>query len=568
MGALALALAVLAAGPALGQEQAPVQVQTLTAPDLFSAGAPDDDLPSDLWKGSSAALARKVIPQVASQPLSPAAAALARHVLGASASAPDGAGDDAELAGRRALALLALGDTDVVESITARTPSLSQKALLSQAAAEAALIKGEEDKACGIGDALAQGRGQVYWLRLRTFCQARAGQTAPAQLTLELANQQGRDPDFSRLMAAMLAGGDGGSPVLDNGLDFALSKRVASGWAQALVNAPAPIAVAAAKDAALPPDARLVAAARAARAGFIVPAAYDAAPLAPPTQAPVAAAPTAPPTGSAQDASAQDVSAQAAPATPTALDPLANLATANQPGAAGEGALVQIAAGANDMTLKEQALIELLKRARSWNEFQTLARLAEPGIKTLLAAQAVLREPVLFAQAAAAAGDAVSAKAARGQAGQLAPPPASIDLELLDALIAAASRKPDAATVQALDGELARPDGAGRDRAGKALALLAAEGAELGPQARLDLSGADLGALPAAGRLQALELSAGAGRTGDVALYVLSLVMDAGQDGLTPAARAEVVHALRQAGLKADAQAFAVEGLLGLQTRP
>jgi hypothetical protein len=511
---------------AAGSASAQVQVQNLAAPDLFSVGS--SDLPAGLWKGSSAALARRVIPELAARPLTPAAAALARHVLGASANAPDGAGDDAELAGQRTQALLALGDIDTVALIGERTPGLPQRPALSQALALADLARGQEDQACAIGEGLAEGRDGGFWLRLRAFCQARAGQAAPAQLTLDLAGQQGRSADYERLMAAFLAGKDAEAPALDNGLDYALSRHVSAGWSQGLAAAAPPVAVAVARDPAAAPSVRLEAAARAARAGIVVADAYGA--LQPPP---------------------------------------ADLTAADQPGAAGEGALAVLARTTGDLSLKEAAVMALLKRAQDGPGFQALARLVQPQIGQLIGAGAVLRRPALIALAAAAAGDGVSAKAARAQLeAKDAARPLPLDLALLDALIAVASGQPDAAAVDEVDRQYSASDAAGRARAGAAIALLAALGASVGPQARLDLSASDIGASSAAGRLRALGLSAADGRVGDVALYALAISADAGVTGPSPADRAAIVEALRLAGLKADAQAMAIEGLVALQARP
>ncbi len=289
-------MAALLAAPCA---QAQVQVQSLAAPDLFSVGAEHSDLPPGLWQGSSAALARLVLPELAQRPLTPAAAALARHVLSAPAMAPDGAGDDADLAGARAQALLALGALDVVAAILDRTPDLQRRPALSQAAAQAALIRGQDDQACATGDGLAQDRDRGFWVRLRAYCQARAGQAAAAQLTLELAAQQAHDAQFERLMAALLAGKDAGAPALDNGLDLAISRRASVAWTQGMAGAATPVAVFIARDPGAPAAMRLEAAARAARLGLAVPEAYAA-------------------------------------IQPAATD----VAGADQPGAAGEGALV------------------------------------------------------------------------------------------------------------------------------------------------------------------------------------------------------------------------------------
>jgi len=203
-----------------------VGAQPLAQLDLFSAGR-QTGLGQDLWKGSSADIARIVIPTLADAPLSPASAALGRDLLATASMAPDGAGNDAALAAARASAVLALGDAEGAADILDHTPGVSGSAALSRVAAEAALITGRNDKACAIGDALASDRDGIYWLRLRAFCQALAGKTDMAQLTFTLANQQLRDPYFARLLGALLAGGaDAGDASLRNGLDFALSVQL------------------------------------------------------------------------------------------------------------------------------------------------------------------------------------------------------------------------------------------------------------------------------------------------------------------------------------------------------
>ena len=518
-GVAALAMAAPAA--------AQVQVQPLAAPDLFSVGTGPSDLPQELWQGSSAALARAVIPTLGSQPMSPAAAALARHLLSAGAPGPAGAGDDQSLAGARAMALLRLGDAAAVQAITDRTPNLGQKPALSEAAAQAALVLGQEDRACAVGDGLANGRDTAFWLRLRAYCQAWMGQTAPAQLTLQLAEQQGSSPGYERLMDALLNSKPPGDPALDDGLDFVLTRKLIPAWPDALPWAAPPIAVAVARDPNAPPAARLLAAASAARLGFPTPEAYVA----------VAAIP-------------------------------ADLAAADQPGPTGEAGLVALLRATTDLSLKEQAIVALLKRAKDGPEFLALARLAAPGIAQVMAAHPVLREPALIAMAAAAAGDLDSARAARAEVGQGGPPPAPLDLALLDALIAAAGDgPPDEAIADSLAAAAGQADAPARARAAAALALLAGLGAPLGPDVRFGLSAVDLG--PGGltpGQGMALGLAVDAGRLGDVALYVLQA--SPGAAGPASGDRAHLVRALFRAGLKADARASAVEGLLALQARP
>lgn len=222
----ALLLAALVSTAVFVPAGAQVQVQTLAAPDLFSTPAGDTGLPADLWRDASPGLVREALPKLAAKPLSPASAGLARRVLATGASAPAGIGDSPELGAARVIALIALGDSAGADAVLDRTPGVAASGALSLAAAEAALITGADDKACRIGEALSVDRSAAYWLRLRAFCQARAGQTDAAQLTLNLATAQTKDADYARLMAALLAGSPAGAANLKNGLGYALSRKL------------------------------------------------------------------------------------------------------------------------------------------------------------------------------------------------------------------------------------------------------------------------------------------------------------------------------------------------------
>lgn len=222
---------------------ADVEVQTLQTLDLFSGGRRDTGLPSDLWAGSSADVARDILPTLGTRPLTPAAKTFARRLLATAASGPDGAGNDQALAAARAQALLALGDARAARLALERLPALSSNAALSQAAAEAALVLGEDDPACAIGQALTVDRGGVYWLKLRAYCQAISGQTDAAALTLSLATAGGKEPAFGRMMTVLLTGaGNPGAASLRNGVEYALSRRLQLDLAPAMAAATPAIA--------------------------------------------------------------------------------------------------------------------------------------------------------------------------------------------------------------------------------------------------------------------------------------------------------------------------------------
>lgn len=203
-----------------------VEVAPLTAPDVFSGGARDTGLGGDLWKGSSAELARRVMPAVGARPLSPAARALALRLLSTGANAPDGAGEDRALAAARARALLALGEPASASLSVERIPNLAADPALAEVAAETALITGDDDRACRIEQGVTVGRGEAYWLRLRAYCQAISGQTDAAQLTLTLAQEKARDVEFGGLMNNLMVGGPMTIPSERTGVLKALARRL------------------------------------------------------------------------------------------------------------------------------------------------------------------------------------------------------------------------------------------------------------------------------------------------------------------------------------------------------
>lgn len=212
-------------GAARAQEE--VQVKTLAAPDYFSGAVADTGLPGDLWKDAAPGIMRDMLPKLAGpKPLSPAFASLARRALSTGANGPAGVGDDAEMGAARSLALIALGEAKGAAAILDRATGGPGSAALSMAQAEAALITGADDKACQVEQALTVDRGAAYWLRLRAFCQLKAGQADAAQLTFQLAQQQTKDTDYARLMGAALAGTPPGAANLKNGVNYALSRRL------------------------------------------------------------------------------------------------------------------------------------------------------------------------------------------------------------------------------------------------------------------------------------------------------------------------------------------------------
>ena len=240
----------------------PVQATPLQAPDLFSAEAGPTGLPADLWRNASPDLARIVIPMLSQKPMTPAASAFARRLMSTGGPAPQGAGNDLDLAAARIGAVLALGDAPGAQIMVQHTPGLRQNAALAHIAAETDLILGQEDQACAIGDGLTVGKDQPYFRRLRAYCLLRAGDLPGAQLAYDLADEQAKDEIYKRLMSAAVAHTPPGDASLRNGLEYALSRRLQLDMAPAMAKAWAPIPPVVAKDSSAPLGAQSAAVAR------------------------------------------------------------------------------------------------------------------------------------------------------------------------------------------------------------------------------------------------------------------------------------------------------------------
>ena len=204
-----------------------VEVAPIAAPDAYTTPGRDTGVAATLWRGTSPKTVKVVLPLLAAKGLSPAGAALARRVLATGAPGPSGLGDDPAILGARAVALIAQGDPKAAAAILARAPGIDRNPDLARAAAESALLSGDDARACKVAQSLGSGRDDIYWLRLRAYCQAIGGQADQAQLTFDLAQSQAKDVTYGRLMGAKLAGaGNPGAASLRNGLDLALSRSL------------------------------------------------------------------------------------------------------------------------------------------------------------------------------------------------------------------------------------------------------------------------------------------------------------------------------------------------------
>ncbi len=213
------------AEPAL--PQAPVfQARALGALDPWGigwGGRAEGQLPNTLWRGSDARVLGPLFERVQAQTLSPAGKILARRVVMASGSPPQG--DSGSLILARIALLHALGAEDEALELLDMFPALDPSHDGLWTKADRALQEGKMRMACEL---LPQAEDPVLtnWMKLGAFCRLLEEDTAGADLMVELARAQGvEDPWFFNVVGQTTGAITGRKPAgrLSTGLETAFS---------------------------------------------------------------------------------------------------------------------------------------------------------------------------------------------------------------------------------------------------------------------------------------------------------------------------------------------------------
>lgn len=251
-------------------------IQPLTAPDPSSAGLLDDSnggLGATMWRGTDPAQAARAIGILPGPVPSAALRGLQRRLLLTTAEVPDGPPRTPSLLGLRVAQLYRLGAVAAAEQLSVPKPAGLKDPVFLQVAADAALLRGEDARACDlIGEGL-RGDGSVYWQKLNVLCRYAAKDIAGGDLALSLwRDGGGNDPAFNALAAALR--GDGRARVETLGgataLHFALLRAAGRPLPKDTLDVapPALLAALASYDKA-DPDLRLAATERAVLYGAL-----------------------------------------------------------------------------------------------------------------------------------------------------------------------------------------------------------------------------------------------------------------------------------------------------------
>ena len=185
-----------------------IQVQSLRAPDVSSAGTLDDGnggLGATLWRGSDRGAVEGLITTLPAPQRSPAARDLSRRLLLSIAEVPAGQPVAPSLLGLRAERLFALGDAEGAAALARLAPADLRDARLARVGAEGALLKGDDTAPCQTAQRWVREDSDPFWLKLATYCRIVGGDTNGAALSLQLLREQGEDdPSFQTLANLLL----------------------------------------------------------------------------------------------------------------------------------------------------------------------------------------------------------------------------------------------------------------------------------------------------------------------------------------------------------------------------
>ncbi len=244
---------------------AQIIIDDMAPASAYEAGILDDSqgaLASDLWQGISAKRAAKLL-----QGIRPDAQGFAREMQKRalySGGVPPQSANTKEYElwlSERLHGVLKLGDVQAFDKLLAKTSISPDNPSFAKLFVRRALIAGETEKACVIGDKNTAARSENYWVKLRAFCHAIRGEMSAAETTSDiLARSDYKDKTFFMLLNSL-----GGIDIdLDKikpntALKIAMMREVIKkqGLKSLPKNLPPILAANIALDSEAPPDFRL-----------------------------------------------------------------------------------------------------------------------------------------------------------------------------------------------------------------------------------------------------------------------------------------------------------------------
>ncbi|MAW81028.1 MAG: hypothetical protein CMI63_12390 [Parvularcula sp.] len=213
---------------AVAQIAAPETVETAPLPtDAFAIGGLEEGergLPASLWSNADPRTLDFLLSHVPARPATPSLGKAMRRTLLSAGEKPVGA--DASLGGKKLLALAQAGFIDEARTIASLATSGRNDLVVAEADATLSLLTGDAESACRRGAGLSGGRDAIFWVRLRAFCYARAGELDAFDLTMNLLRERGAlsSTDEALFFAAAAGKPPKDAPPIETALQYAALK--------------------------------------------------------------------------------------------------------------------------------------------------------------------------------------------------------------------------------------------------------------------------------------------------------------------------------------------------------
>ena len=267
--AAAPATATTAAAGALG-------ATPLAAPDADEAGALPaavKALPSTLWAGTGRNIVDALLGQVVPT-TSPALQDLAFRLIASPAALPAGPAAPGALLAVRAAQLLTLGHTEAALVLLRTVPPVQMISDAGQVMVELLFLNQDQTNACAAVKSRQPSWQGMFWDEAQVTCALLAGQSTPAQVGIDLLNEDGAASGFSALVSRA-SGFDVPAPQelpAPQPLSLALIAKAGKGLPPSILTTGS-LAVlrSVAQTPGFPQDARLIAAEKAAAFGALPP---------------------------------------------------------------------------------------------------------------------------------------------------------------------------------------------------------------------------------------------------------------------------------------------------------
>ncbi len=271
-----------AVGARPGEAGTGIEVGALGKVDEASVGLLDGrngGLGAAMWTGTDRRVVEQLIVRVPGPTDSSVLGQLSRQLLLTSARPPQGSSSGPSLLALRLQRLNAAGRSEDVARLYARAGVSQPSPAAAIAFAEALLATGDRDAACTLLGGLPVGGDPgvdpiaAFALKLSIYCQISGGLTAAANLTIDLAREQGLNAPYFVSLAAAATDGlslDAPEPQSFDPLTFAMMRLAGRSLPDNGVRRLSPsLLVSAAEDGSLDPEIRIAAAERAAVLGLI-----------------------------------------------------------------------------------------------------------------------------------------------------------------------------------------------------------------------------------------------------------------------------------------------------------